>query len=112
MSDEVAAQSASGSSAAAVLAAGIGCFALGVLALAGDAFPALARALTFWTPTGPLSGVTDLAILIWLLSWLALSRLWARRDLRLAPINLTAAVLFIAGLLLTFPPFMDLLQGK
>ncbi|MGH8217848.1 MAG: hypothetical protein ACREUT_04695 [Steroidobacteraceae bacterium] len=112
MSDEAASVPANGPAAAAVLAAWIGGFILGVLSIAGDAFRGMARALDFWNPTGPLSGVTDVTIIVWLVSWFALSRLWARRNLALRRINRTAALLFIAGLLLTFPPFMDLLQGK
>ncbi|HZZ39845.1 MAG TPA: hypothetical protein VFE06_11990 [Acidobacteriaceae bacterium] len=110
--EQVAGPPANGPGAAALLAAAIGGFILGVLALTGDAFPSLARALTFWRPTGPLSGVTDIAIIVWLASWLVLSRLWVRRNLNLHRISLLAALLFIVGLLLTFPPFMDLLQGK
>jgi hypothetical protein len=101
-----------GPGAATVLAAAIGCFVLGVLALAGDAVPSIARLLNIWNPTGPLSGVTAAAIVIWLGTWAILSRLWARRDLSMAAINLSALLLFVGGLLLTFPPFMDLLQGK
>jgi hypothetical protein len=112
MSSDLATPPANGPGAAALLAAGIGCFALGALALAGDASPAVAHALNFWNPTGPLSGVTDIAILVWLLAWFVISRLWTVRNVRMTRINLAAAALFILGLLLTFPPVMDLLQGK
>lgn len=101
-----------GPGGAAILAAGIGSLALGVFALAGDAVPALTRAFTFWQPTGALSGVTISAIAVWLLSWFALSRRWARRDVRLGPINAAAFAMLVVALLLTFPPVMDLLQGK
>ena len=101
-----------GPAAAALLSAAIGGFALGVFALVGDAFATLAHAFTVWRPTGPLSGVTDAAIIVWLIAWIALSRRWARRDLDLRRINLIAVALFAAGLLLTFPPFMDLILGK
>jgi hypothetical protein len=112
MSGEAARERTSGAGAAAVLAAAIGTFTLGLLALAADAVPALAQALNFWTPTGPLSGVTDLAIAVWLVSWFALSRRWVARNLNLKRINLAVAFLIVVGILLTFPPFMDLLQGK
>jgi hypothetical protein len=112
MSDNSAPMRVSGPGAAAVLAAAIGGFALGILALAADASPALARILNFWNPTGPLSGVTDIAIAVWFLSWFALSRRWVGRNPNLQRINVAAAVLLGVGLLLTFPPFMDLLQGK
>jgi len=102
----------SGPGAAAVLAAAIAGFALGVLALAADAIPALARILNFWNLTGPLSGVTDIAIIAWFVSWFALSRRWVGRNPNLQRVNLAAALLLVGGLLLTFPPVMDLLQDK
>lgn len=101
-----------GAAAAAVLAAAIGGLALGILALAADAMAAIGRLFNIWNPTGPLSGVTSAAILAWLVAWWVLSRLWSDRNLDLRRINLWAAAMFGAGLLLTFPPFMDLLQGK
>jgi hypothetical protein len=104
--------SANGLAAAAILAAAIGCFTLGVLALAGDAFPAVAGRLSVWNPTGPLSGVTGLAVLVWIVSWIALERAWRHRTVNASRINLAAAVMLVAAVLLTFPPFMDLLQGK
>ena len=101
-----------GRGAAAVLAAAIGSFALALLALAGDASRSISATLNFWKPTGPLSGVTDVAILIWLGSWLLLSRRWASRDVNLARTNVISFVMFAAALLITFPPIMDFLQGK
>jgi hypothetical protein len=102
----------SGPGAAAILAAGVGALALGAFALAGDAWPKVKAAFNLWPPTGPLSGVTTASVGVWLLTWLALSRRWARREIDLAPITIAAFVMLGAGLLLTFPPFMDLLQGK
>jgi hypothetical protein len=101
-----------GPAAAAILAAGIGCFAVGVFALAGDALPAIARLFTFYAPTGPLSGVTTSAIVVWLLSWFALSRKWHAKSVALGGVTTIAFVLLTFSVLLTFPPFMDLLQGK
>jgi hypothetical protein len=101
-----------GGAAAAVLAVAIGSFVLGVCALVGDASPVVAHLLNVWNPTGPLSGVTALAIIAWLMAWFALARAWSGRSLQLRRINLLALVLISVGLLLTFPPFMDLLQGK
>jgi hypothetical protein len=110
--EPVGAIPANGAAAAAVLAAAIGVGTLGVLALAGDAFPAVAHVLNVWNPTGPLSGVTGLAIIVWLAVWFALARSWGTRNLNFRRINVIALVLIIAGVLLTFPPFMDLLQGR
>ncbi|THD58233.1 hypothetical protein [Phenylobacterium sp.] len=101
-----------GSGAAAVLAAAIGWFVLGVLALAGDTVPSVKRALTLWKPTGGLSGVTTVAIVAWLVVWLVLGRRWRDRDVKLGVVGASSAALLVGGLLLTFPPFMDFLQGK
>jgi hypothetical protein len=101
-----------GPAAAAILAAGIGCGALGVLAFVGDASDAIGKALNFYSPTGTLSGVTTLAIIIWLAAWLALYLAWRWRDVAMGAVNLASFALLAVGFLLTFPPFMDLLQGK
>jgi hypothetical protein len=101
-----------GPGAAAILAAGIGCAAIGILALAGDASETFGKWLNFYNPTGKLSGVSTLAIIIWLASWLALSRAWATKTIPMVKVNVAAFVLLAVGFLLTFPPFMDLVQGK
>jgi hypothetical protein len=101
-----------GKGAAAVLAVGIASVILGVFTLAGDAIPAAASFFNIWNPTGPLSGVTGFTILIWLAAWGFLSRRWAARNVNFHRVNWAALVMIVAGLLLTFPPVMDLLQGK
>ena len=101
-----------GPGGAAILAAGIGCAAIGVLAFAGDASDAIGKLLNVYNPVGTLSGVTTLGIIVWLVSWFALNRLWRTQTVAMVKINLAAYVLLAVGFLLTFPPFMDLLQGK
>ncbi|MGA7325761.1 MAG: hypothetical protein WBX25_15055 [Rhodomicrobium sp.] len=101
-----------GPGAAAILAAGIGCASVGILAFAGDASESVAKFLNFYSPTGTLSGVTIMAIAIWLAAWFGLGSFWAGKTVALGRVNLVAFLLLFAGLLLTFPPFMDLLQGK
>jgi hypothetical protein len=113
MTDEdVGAVPPNGGAAAAILATAIGVFALGVFALAGDASTAVAHLFNVWNPTGPLSGVTALAIIVWLAIWLVLAQAWRGRELNFRHINRLALVLVVGGFLLTFPPFMDLLQGR
>jgi hypothetical protein len=101
-----------GTGAAAILAAGIGCAAVGILAFAGDASDRIGQLLNFYNPTGTLSGVTTVAILVWVVAWLILDRLWHGRTVSMTSINVIAFTGLIVGFLLTFPPFMDLLQGK
>jgi membrane associated rhomboid family serine protease len=104
--------SCNGPAGAAILATGIGCAALGVLAFSADASPAIGSLLNLYNPTGTLSGVTTGAILVWLAAWFVLSRLWRVRTIALARINVIAFLLLTVGFILTFPPAMDLLQGK
>ena len=101
-----------GAGAAAILAAGIGCAAMGILAFAGDASGAIGNLLNFYNPTGTLSGVTTLAIIIWLVGWFVLNRLWHTETVSMAKVSIASFVLLAVGFLLTFPPFIDLLQGK
>jgi len=110
--DAVTAAPPNRGAAAAVLAAATGAFMLGVLAFAGDASRAVAHAVNVWNPTGPLSGVTAAAIIIWLVTGFVLARSGRGRALKFPPINRFALALVIAGMLLRFPPFMDLLQGR
>jgi len=97
-----------GSGAAAILSAGIGSFALAVLAIAADKSSAIKRTLIFYKPTGPLSGVTTAAILIWLVIWVILDMSWRKKTIALTKTNRIAFVLMILSFLLTFPPIADL----
>ena len=97
-----------GSGAAAILAAGVGSFALAVLAFAGDKSTAVKTSLIFYKPTGPLSGVTTAAILIWLLTWVILEWRWRNRTVAIGRIGALALALLGLSLLLTFPPVVDL----
>jgi hypothetical protein len=97
-----------GSGAAAILSAGIGCFALSVLAVAADKSAALNSILTFYKPTGTLSGVTTTSILLWLLAWAIFEWRWTNKSVAFARINLIAFALLGLSFLLTFPPIADL----
>jgi hypothetical protein len=98
-----------GPAAAAILAAGIGSFALALTTVLADRSAAFKLLLTFSKPVGPLSGVTTIAIVLWIAGWIFLDLLWKRRELPLARIGWVAIVLFALSLLLTFPPLADLL---
>jgi hypothetical protein len=101
-----------GPGAAAILSAGLGCFLVGLFFLAEDALPAANTFFTFYAPAGALSGTTTAAVVIWLAVWWILSRAWRRKTLRMWWVNAVAFLLLTLGLLLTFPPFIDFLQGK
>ncbi len=97
-----------GSGAAAILSAGIGAFALGALAIAGDKSAHIAGGLVFYKPTGPLSGVTTTAILIWLLTWGILEWRWRYMTVPVGRIGAAAVILLGLSFLMTFPPIADL----
>jgi hypothetical protein len=89
-----------------------GCAALAVLALLGDAFNGMKNFFNFYNPTGPLSGVTTLAIVVWLAAWFLLAGKGDGRDVALTRVSVVAFALLATGFGLTFPPFMDLVKGK
>jgi hypothetical protein len=97
-----------GGGAAAVLAAGIGSFAVALFALLGDKIASFKNLMIFYKPTGPLSGVTTCAILVWLAAWFLLHRRWSQQMVGMARIRTVALVLLILSVLLTFPPIEDL----
>ena len=97
-----------GPGAAAILAAGIGSFALAVLACAGDKVAAVKNSLIFYKPTGPLSGVTTTAILIWVAAWGILEWRWRNRSVCAGRISIISLALLGLSIVLTFPPVVDL----
>jgi hypothetical protein len=103
---------ANGPIAAALLACAIGCFALGAIAVAADGSKSLSSALIFYRPTGPLSGVTTIALAVWLLSWAVLAARWKNKAVAFGKVGIIAFVFLALGLLLTFPPFGDLLLRR
>jgi hypothetical protein len=77
-----------GEGMAAILAAGIGCAALGVFDFLGDAVKRVGEFFSFYNPTGTLSGVTDTAIVVWLAAWYLLARRWGGRDVSVGRVSL------------------------
>ena len=96
-----------GSGAAAILSAGIGTFVLAVLASAGDKSDFMKRSLDFYDPTGPLSGVTTVAIFVWIFTWVFLEWRWRNRAVAVGRISAAALALLGLSLLMTFPPVID-----
>lgn len=98
-----------GPGAAAVLAAGTGSFALGLFAVLADKLAAIKSLMIFSKPTGPLSGVTTSAIVVWLIAWVIFHARWRGKTVRVERVCAAALILLALGLLLTFPPLADLL---
>jgi hypothetical protein len=97
-----------GAGAAAVLAAGIGSLAVAVFAILADKAATIKSLMNFYKPTGPLSGVTTCAIVVWLAAWALLHRRWSWRNVEIGRVAATALILLFLSLLLTFPPIADL----
>jgi hypothetical protein len=97
-----------GPAAAAMLACGVGVCTTGVLVVLGEASSNLAGALNFIDSVGPLSGKVAVAIVVWLVSWAILHKLWGRSQVGFRKITWVAFALIIAGFALTFPPIFQL----
>ncbi len=98
-----------GSGAAAMLAAAFGCLALAVIAFAGDKSVPIKNSLNFYKPTGTLSGVTMVAIVVWFVAWGFLEWRWGKRTVAMSRINRISLAMLVLSILLTFPPIVDLL---
>jgi hypothetical protein len=97
-----------GSAAAAILSAGIGVLSVAILAIVADQSPTFKNLMVIYKPTGALSGVTTLAVLLWLVTWGLLNWRWRKKIVPLTQVNLAAFVLLGLSVLLTFPPIADL----
>jgi hypothetical protein len=97
-----------GFGAAAVLASGLGSFTLAVVSIAADKSSTVKGLMNFYRPTGPLSGVTTIAILVWIVLWIVLERRWHNRNVAMKRVGTMALALLLLGLLLTYPPIADL----
>lgn len=95
-----------GAAQAALLAAGIGTFAMGLIVILTQA--GLIAIPALYAPAGGVSGRTTLAVLIWLAAWAVLHRRWKTRTSESNGVQLLSWVLIAAGILLTFPPIWSL----
>jgi len=94
-----------GLASAALLAGGIGAFAVGLMTVLVEASPAIKTAFTFVKPAGPLSGKTTIAVIIWLIAWALLGNLWKDKEVAFSKVVAVAFVFLALGLLFSFPPF-------
>ncbi len=92
---------------ASLVAAGAGCAAMGILYTLGVASPSVTRFLSWYAPSGALSGMSTAAVIVWLLIWFLLHRRWSKRNVGPARAVFAFALLAV-GLLLTFPPIARL----
>ena len=95
--------------AAAMLAAGIGCFFLGVFTDLSESNKAIEGILSFSKPVGALSGKTIIAILFWWVSWAILACKWKDQEINFGKVYKGTLILVALGILMTFPLFFDAL---
>jgi hypothetical protein len=93
---------------AAILAAGVGSLALGVLTTLAEASTKFKDWLAFDDGVGPLAGKTTLAVVAWLLSWAILHVVFRKRTTDLRQALIGGLVLVALGLLGTFPTFFQM----
>lgn len=99
--------SIAGPAAAALVAAGIGAFTLGLFVTLAEASTGIKDFLQFNDRVGPLSGKTIFAAIAYFGSFLVLGVLWKDRQFPLKSIVVVGVVLVALGLLGTFPPFFQ-----
>jgi hypothetical protein len=92
---------ANGAAMAAVMAAGIGAFAIGVTVILNEAGVFSAPAL--YAPAGGVSGRTTLAVVVWLLAWGVLHHRWKAREMESGRVHVLTAILTVVGVLLCLP---------
>ena len=96
-----------GPGAAAMLAAGIGLFALGLFTVLSEASAGLHDWLESWDfdkGVGPLAGKTSVAVIVWAVSWIVLAIGLRGKDVDLKKWFWVALILGVIGALGTFPP--------
>jgi hypothetical protein len=97
-----------GNALAALVAAGVGSAALGVVTTLAEVSPGLKTVLNVYDPVGPLSGKTTVAVVIWLMTWYALARRWHVRPPVMQSALVATFVLIGVGFVGTFPLFFAL----
>jgi fluoride ion exporter CrcB/FEX len=96
-----------GPAAAAMLAAGIGLFVLGLMTVLNEMSEAMHDFLEGWEMglgVGPLAGKTTIAALAFFVAWIILAAVWRRKNPNLKTWFTISIVLGILGALGTFPP--------
>jgi len=99
-----------GPAAAAVLAAGIGSFVLGLFVTLNEMSTGIHDFLDFsknygiGSGVGPLSGKVILAVSAYLVSWLVLAMMWRGKEVNFRGVFVLTLVLLALGFALTFPP--------
>jgi hypothetical protein len=92
---------------AAILAGGVGCFALGVLTTLSEASTRVADWLQWNDRVGPLSGKTLVAVIVWLVAWAILHLIFRNKQVETRTALAISLVLIGLGAVGTFPTFFQ-----
>ena len=98
-----------GAAAAALLAAAIGIFVLGLLTMLAEMerFSDFSQWLAWDDEVGALSGKSSLGLIAWAATWPVLHLLLYRRDRVIPAAGVVSLVLFVAAMVLMFPPVFE-----
>jgi hypothetical protein len=105
-----------GPAAAALLAAGIGAFVLGLTVSLAEAFPPGEGQTALWdfsanfgigSGVGPLSGKVIVGTLAYVISFVGFAFAWRGREVNLRAVLIASGVLLALGFALTFPPIFE-----
>lgn len=97
---------------AAFMASGVGSLLLGILIVLAEANADFKTFLTWNAGVGSLSGKVGLAVIAFVVSWVALHFFMRERHIRLMTSFIVTIVLVALGFLLTYPPVFLALAGK
>jgi len=93
--------------AAAILAAGIGALALGVLTTLAEGSEKVKDFLNLYDPVGPLSGKTIGAVIAWLVAWAILHVVYRTKAVESRKELAISLILIVLGVVGTFPIFFQ-----
>lgn len=114
LSDLNLADKPDGPGAAAMLAAGIGIFILGLFTTLNEASEGINDFLDGFggeTGVGPLAGKVIMASFAFFLSWLVFGFIWKDKEVDIKKIFWTGLAFGIGGAILTFPPVFEAFAG-
>jgi hypothetical protein len=92
---------------AAIIAAGVGATALGLLTTLAEASTTVKDWLQFNDAVGPLSGKTIVAVIVWLVAWATLHLALRNKPYETGRALTIGLILLGLGLLGTFPTFFE-----
>jgi hypothetical protein len=93
--------------AAAILAGGVGCLALGIFTTLAEASTSIKDWLNWNDDVGPLSGKTGMAVLVWLIAWAVLHIVYRDKPFETRRAFVIAVALIALGAVGTFPTFFQ-----